>query len=410
MPRVSVIIPTYNRKEYVQEAIDSVLAQTYTDYEIIVIDDGSSDVTGEALRARYGDRIRYIWQENQGESAARNYGIGISQGEFVALLDSDDLWLPDKLAKQIDVLDRNPDKVLVFTASWKIDATGRRLESLPVCSNVDESQLTLESLCLKNAMGYAVSTVLIRRHTLELVGRFDPTIRYGEDWDLWLKLRRQGEFISLNEPLACYRQHGGSQWHNPSPETIDQRLVDHQRMLEKVFKNWPDDVPAGLPEHAAARAYGIAGYLDYVIGRVSSGKQRLKLAIQLDPVYRSDLQELPAQLKYHFQFVNSDPLTNMALKKRLNLAVGAFENLPEELGLPGKFMSQTLRDLFVHFLFTSYKAHDFSTTRYCLVKAVSCDLSLLRNRGVWSISLEVFLGTRTANLMRRLVRYNRTVL
>lgn len=406
MPRVSVIIPTYNRKEYVQEAIDSVLAQTYTDYEIIVIDDGSSDATGEALRARYGDRIHYIWQENQGESAARNYGIGISQGEYVALLDSDDLWLPDKLAKQTDVLDRNPDKVLVFTASWKIDATGQRLESLPLCSNVDESQLTLESLCLKNAMGSAVSTVLIRRNTLELVGRFDPTIRYGEDWDLWLKLRRQGAFISLNEPLACYRQHAGSQWHYPSPETIDQRLVDHQRTLEKVFKNWPGDVPAGLPERAAARAYALAGYLDYVIGRVSLGKQRLKQSIQLDLDYRSDLQELPEKLKYQYLTVNSDPATRISPQESIDLAIRAFENWPEELDLSHKWITQALRDIVVHFLFTSYKMRNYAVTRYCLVKAIRYDPSLLSNRGVWSIGLETFLGRSMATMMRRLVSRN----
>lgn len=101
MPRVSVIIPTYNRREYVQEAIDSALAQTFTDYEIIVIDDGSTDGTSEALQARYGNRIHYEWQENQGESVARNRGIELARGEYIAFLDSDDLWHPEKLAKQI---------------------------------------------------------------------------------------------------------------------------------------------------------------------------------------------------------------------------------------------------------------------------------------------------------------------
>ena len=127
MPTVSVIIPTYNRRTYVQEAIDSVLAQTYPDYEIIVIDDGSTDGTDQVLHARYGDRIRYVWQENQGESAARNRGIALARGEYIALLDSDDLWLPDKLAKQIPFLDSHPGAVLALPQVWQINANGERL-------------------------------------------------------------------------------------------------------------------------------------------------------------------------------------------------------------------------------------------------------------------------------------------
>ena len=124
MPRVSVIIPTYNRLDYVQEAIDSVLAQTYTDYELIVVDDGSTDGTGDTLKARYGDRIRYLWQENQGWPAARNHGVSIAQGEYIAQLDSDDLWLPEKLVRQVPVLDACPEAVLVFSHVMQIDAEG----------------------------------------------------------------------------------------------------------------------------------------------------------------------------------------------------------------------------------------------------------------------------------------------
>jgi len=400
MPRVSIIIPTFNRKDYIQEAIDSVLAQTYTDYEVIVIDDGSDDATGEALKTRYGDRIHYIWQENQGESAARNHGIGIARGEYIALLDSDDLWLPEKLAKQVDLFDKNSDMVLMFTGSLQIDARGRRLDVPPSCIDIVESQLTLESLCLYNVIG-TPSTVMIRRELLEHVGKFDQAIRYGEDWDLWLRLRCQGKFSAINEPLTYFRVHSGSQWHNPRPETIDQRLADHQRMLERVFKIWPGNVPAGLPERAAARAYGMAGYLDYLIGRVSLGKQRLELAFQLDPDYKSDLQRLPEQLKYYFMISYSTLSANRSPKTALEIAVRAFKQWPDELELSDRWITQTLRDIFVHFLYTSYKAHDFSTTRYCLTRAIRYDRSLLRNRGVWSIGLAVFLGTRMADWLKR---------
>ncbi|MCK4819314.1 glycosyltransferase family 2 protein, partial [bacterium] len=110
IPNVSVIIPTCNRAEYITQAIDSVLAQTYTDYEIIVVDDGSTDNTKEVMEP-YMDRIRYIYQENAGVSAARNTGIKAAKGDWVAFLDSDDEWLPGKLAVQIRAVERHPQLV-----------------------------------------------------------------------------------------------------------------------------------------------------------------------------------------------------------------------------------------------------------------------------------------------------------
>jgi len=400
MPRVSVIIPTYNRKDYVQLTIDSVLAQTYTDYEIIVIDDGSKDTTGETLNARYGDRIRYIWQENQGESVARNHGIEISQGEYIALLDSDDLWLPEKLAKQVNILEKNLDMVLIFSASWQIDASGQRLDDAPSFIDVMNDQLSLESLCLNNVMGNAGSTAVIRKKPLEGMEKFDPTIRYGEDWDLWLRLRCHGVFGSLNEPLAFIRQHGGSQWHNPRPETIDQRLTDHKRMLEKIFTNWPGEIPEGLPERALARAYGIAGYLDYSIGRVSLGKDRFKHALELDPDYRSELKKYSEQLRHQFLYSNSEISAYGSSKTTLKLAIMAFDNWPDELEFSRQWRTQLYRDIFLHFFYVSYNEHDFSTTRYCLINTIRYDPFLLSNKGIWSIGLEAILGTRIVKKLR----------
>jgi len=399
MPRVSVIVPTYNRKDYVQETIDSVLTQTYTDFEVIVIDDGSSDGTGEVLRERYGDHIVYIWQENQGESVARNYGIEISNGEYIALLDSDDLWLPEKLAKQVLVLDANQDTLLVFTPSWLIDKHGKRLDESPLWGNLLESDLTLEAFYLGN-LKPCPSSCMIRRNYLELVGGFDPTIQYGEDWDLWLKLRQQGPFAFIDEPLTCIRQHSGSQWHSPCPETVDQRLASHIKILERFFADWPRGAPNGLLEIALARSYGIAAFLDYFIGRTALGQQRLLHAIQLDPDHRSELQYFPKRLKYEFFHPNESLIVLRSVKEIVNTAIEAFENWPQEIDLSIRCKNQTLRDICVHFLFQSYEARDFPTTRYCLAKAIQYNPALLFNRGVFSIGLEAILGTRIVNLLR----------
>ncbi len=123
-PRVSVIIPTYNRAALVCEAVDSVLGQTYQDFEILVIDDGSTDGTDAAV-ATYGDRVRYVWQENRGMSAARNRGIDLARGEYLALLDSDDLWMPFKLELMVAVLDRFPQAGFAFSNFSHLRADGR---------------------------------------------------------------------------------------------------------------------------------------------------------------------------------------------------------------------------------------------------------------------------------------------
>src|SRR5687768_4540645 len=118
---VSAIIPTYNRRDLVIRAIESVLAQTRSVDEIVVIDDGSTDGTAEVLRARYGDRVRYVFQSNAGVSAARNHGMSIAQGRYFALLDSDDEWLPEKTARQIEWMQAHPDFGMVLCDVERVD-------------------------------------------------------------------------------------------------------------------------------------------------------------------------------------------------------------------------------------------------------------------------------------------------
>src|SRR5262249_39357728 len=124
-PRVTVLIPAYNASSTIERAVDSVLAQTYSDYEIIVVDDGSRDATADIVASRYGDRVRLLClTRNQGESAAMNHGIDAAEGELIAFLDADDEWLPDKLSKQVDALNRNPDAVMVSCACRFLDVNG----------------------------------------------------------------------------------------------------------------------------------------------------------------------------------------------------------------------------------------------------------------------------------------------
>ncbi len=283
-PTVSVIIPTYNRRVYVQEAIDSVLAQTYTDYEIIVIDDGSTDGTGETLRERYGDRIRYEWQENQGESVARNRGIALAQGEYIAFLDSDDLWLPEKLEKQVTYLEEHPEVGAVFCQAWTIDLLGQRMPVV-MGTGITSGQLSLESLLYQNTLAGPGSTLAVRTDLLRRIGGFDESIRYAEDWDLGLRLRLLGDIGFLPDSLASIRIHQSNQWRLPGAEVVERSLTDHLRLLEKAFEasrkrvaNW-----RALRDRSLARQYAEAAFHGYARGLYSQAQEWLGRARELDP-------------------------------------------------------------------------------------------------------------------------------
>ncbi len=221
MAKVSVIIPTFNRANYICETIDSVLSQTYKDYEIIVVDDGSTDNTKEVI-SKYNEKIRYFYQENKGVSAARNYAISNAKGEYVAFLDDDDIWLQNKLEKQIDVLDKNPDLGFVCSDTYVIDGSGKIIN---LWKRGIHNHETFESLY--EADFTFTLTVVARRRCLEEVGFFDETLSISQDYDLWLRLAKKYAFKHIGSPLAKYRLHAK----NVSMD-YDARFQQH-RIIEK---------------------------------------------------------------------------------------------------------------------------------------------------------------------------------
>jgi len=200
-PTVSVIIPTYNRAHLVGRAIRSVLNQTYQDFEIIVVDDGSTDNTEEVVKGFNDDRIRYIWHdENRGGAAARNTGIKAAQGEYIAFLDSDDEWLPEKLEKQVKAFeDALPDVGVVYTDFRRLDKRGdKELRFAKVMREVsgDIHRDLLEG----NFIG--TPTALVRRECFDKVGMFDERLPRLQDWELWIRISKYYHFKCLDEPLV----------------------------------------------------------------------------------------------------------------------------------------------------------------------------------------------------------------
>jgi glycosyltransferase involved in cell wall biosynthesis len=200
MALISVIIPTYNRAVWVTEAVASVLAQTFRDIEVLVVDDGSDDATLEAL-APFFKHIKVLRRgRRRGVAAARNLGIAAARGEWLALLDSDDLWLPDKLARQMAFLKENPDLLICQTDEIWI-RKGKRV-NLPVTHRKVGGDIFFQSLerCMVSP-----SAVMLHRRLLEEVGLFDKTLPAAEDYDLWLRVAWRYPVGLVPEPLVVKR-------------------------------------------------------------------------------------------------------------------------------------------------------------------------------------------------------------
>ncbi|HOW59379.1 MAG TPA: glycosyltransferase [Candidatus Omnitrophota bacterium] len=243
MPKVSVIIPTFNRAEYICDAIDSVLAQTYHDLEIIVINDGSIDDTEKALK-KYGGRIQYLYQNNAGVSAARNKGIKASRGEYIAFLDADDSWLPEKLSVQIPILEFNPKLGMVFSYLEIMDEYGRRTGRMK-----PKQKPGIDFLTMLEAGSAMTSSCLMRKRSLDAAGIFDESLAIYEDMDLFLRVVNQFPALFVEKSLGCYREHSNQ-------STLDD--VKNYKQQVKLAQKWmqiSDDPKAQRLLSAKVRKY-----------------------------------------------------------------------------------------------------------------------------------------------------------
>lgn len=266
MPKVSVIIPTYNAVDYLSETVDSVLQQTFTDWELIIVDDGSSDQTVSWIAELVDPRIRLICQENQGVTVARNTGITKSCGEYIAFLDHDDLWHPTKLEKQVRCLDKNPTVGLVHTWMVSVDAqgmsTGRIMAS-------DAEGDVWAKLLEKNTV--ASSSVMLRRTCLSTAGVFstERELYTVEDWEFWIRIAAHYPFGVIKEPLLSWRQHANNGSKNWRLMKQAYRLV-----IEKAFESVPSELM-----YLKDRSYGHAN-LCLAWRVLQSGDKDYKQAIQ----------------------------------------------------------------------------------------------------------------------------------
>lgn len=275
--QVSVIIPTYNRAHLVGRAVQSVLNQTYQNFEVIVVDDGSVDNTEEVVKNFNNEIIRYIrHKENGGGAAARNTGIREAEGEYIAFLDDDDEWLPEKLKKQISLFDDKSSELgVVYAGLIRVDETGEYVGKQHICVpdiHVPEKRGWIyEDLLLKDYVG-TTSTVLVKKECFEKVGLFDESFSGAEDWDMWIRIAKIYQFDFIESPLIKYHRHA-----NRVTTNLEAKIKDRVMVLNKFFSEI-----ASKRRIYSEHRYGI-GVLHCRAGNMKKGREEFLRAIKLYP-------------------------------------------------------------------------------------------------------------------------------
>jgi glycosyltransferase involved in cell wall biosynthesis len=258
-PQISAVIPTYNRKEKVQKAIESVLAQTRPVLEVVVVDDGSSDGTEQSIRETFGDRVRYFCQTNQGSSVARNRGIEEARGEWIAFLDSDDLWQPDKIEWQWKALEQmGPECGACYTdVGFMNHSETRTMFQLAVDNYRHAEEIGVNSDVLRllvrpggAGMVVCLSSLLARRELMRELGGFDPRLLYTQDSELMFRLAMRTRFCYVNRPVVLFDRSPVEDRHvgvSSAWNKLDFFLRDSQIRLERlmdVTKDQPREIRA----------------------------------------------------------------------------------------------------------------------------------------------------------------------
>jgi glycosyltransferase involved in cell wall biosynthesis len=247
VPDVSAVITTFNRRELVSVAIRSVLAQSRPVTEILVIDDGSVDGTREHLRQAFGDRIRYVWQANAGVSAARNRGLLMARGRYLALLDSDDRWHPEKTRLQLDWLDARPDFGMVVSDVVRVDDRGRQIDVLRRRPAIPRDGDVLQWVLFDPVL--VPASAMLRREVFETVGGFDTGLATAEDLDFHLRVARHWKIGVIEQALTtALRGHDGL-------SAARSTYSDYARVFERFIPSISDRLPSDTLNRALSLAY-----------------------------------------------------------------------------------------------------------------------------------------------------------
>ena len=279
---VSVIIPVYNREQYLPETLESVLGQTHRAIQIVVVDDGSTDksaIVAQRYADREPDRITLIKQANSGQVAARNTALGHARGEYIAFLDSDDLWVSDKLERQLPLFRECVG--LVYSGIETIDENGRTIDAQP-CDPRVRGNAWFELLQGNRMTG---GSVVISREAFERVGMFDANLDAAENWDLWIRISKHFEVDYVDLPLVRYRRHGGnmSNDHGLMMRAIERILEKHCECADSPEMS--DDLSNACRGAHASYRYRL-GVHEFSNARYGNARRYFDEVLALQPGYR----------------------------------------------------------------------------------------------------------------------------
>lgn len=248
MPKVSVIIPTCNRARYLVDAIDSVLNQTYQDFDLIIVDDGSTDDTREAVKKYAGLKVRYFYKENSGISSTRNFGIKKAESEFIAFLDSDDMWYPDKLFLQVEYLNKNSH---IYLCNTDVEFINGEKQTLGYSNR--RQKHPVDGMIFKYVFkhhGVVMSSIVIRRKVFEKIGMFDENLPIGEDTDLFLRIARSFGIGLIAQPLMKRRIHNMNISKDVNTHSyrlrVIKKILEQEEKFTKENKKLINDVSVGI--------------------------------------------------------------------------------------------------------------------------------------------------------------------
>ncbi|HEX9018010.1 MAG TPA: glycosyltransferase [Anaerolineaceae bacterium] len=373
-PLISVIIPAYNQAAYLREAVDSVLAQTCGDFELVVVDDGSTDETPQVLDGYHDPRVRVVRQPNAGLSAARNTGIRESSAPLVTLLDSDDFFFPEKLALLSDYIASHPEIGMVSGGTLLVDRQSQPLRE----ARKFQVRLDLPTLLMGNP--FTPSAVMFRREWLERAGVFDESLRACEDWDLWVRFAYAGcRMAWVEQTVVAYRYHSGQM--TRESERMRKALM---AVLGKFFRqtNLSAEVQ-GCKDPAYASALVTAAAYAYHAQNYAQGQQDLSEAARLDPALRSE--------KYQALV---DTLSGWAEDPRsadpLEYLQRVIDNPPPGLDGLARQVQRAKADMTLAMLFRGDRAAR-RARRGDLLKAVYYKPEWLLNRGVLRLLADAYL-------------------
>jgi glycosyltransferase involved in cell wall biosynthesis len=287
-PLISIVIPSYNQAKYIAYNLDSILAQTYSNFEVIFIDDGSKDNTAEILKSysEKDSRIKYFYQNNSERAVARSHGISKANGKYICLVDSDDTWLPHKLETQLAVMENDPEIILCYAPVNRIDPENKPLKNAPR-QQKGYSGLIYKHLLMRNFIPSV--TPMIRASVLKNIGEQVTDFIPYEDWDFWLRLSRCGKFHHIKEALGNYRLHPQQSVQNVKASRIEEVtikvldantqefLLEHAECLN--FLDLDDKNFKALAQEAYSLAYLRIAYWYLVAGDSKTAQEKLKVSL-----------------------------------------------------------------------------------------------------------------------------------